>query len=129
MASEKIEIQRHYVMVSEREFWSYLSRECGEFVDFDLKPGFCARQRMFFYSAPHPPCLNVCSLDCFVNTILAVFVSQMTKQRFVSLRECGPLHNIYTHSSFSQRLEIPISQNVDQCLPTPIIQFAYIMFD
>ena len=41
-------------------------------------------------------CLNVCRLFCKHNTSC---VSQKTKQRFVSLGECGLL-SIYTHSTF-----------------------------
>ena len=52
-------------------------------------------------------CLNVCRLFCKHNTSC---VSQKTKQRFVSLGECGLL-SIYTHSTFffgsAWHLEIP----------------------
>ena len=88
------------------EFWSYLSREFGEFVDFDLKPGFCEAEAVllqlastFEYSALQS------GLFCKHNTSCVSVEPRETKQRFVSLGECGPLH---IHIPiFSVRLDIP----------------------
>ena len=88
------------------EFWSYLSREFGEFVDFDLKPGFCEAEAVLL--PPLHGCLNVCRPDCFVNTILAVCCPEDKTTLCFSWRVC-PLH-IYTFHFFSgsaRHSEIP----------------------
>ena len=96
------------------EFWSYLSREFGEFVDFDLKPGFCEAEAVLLPPRPRMfKCVHP-GLFCKHNTSC---VTQKTKQRFVSLGECVP-SSIYTHSTFFRnRLNIRRFPRTDWLLP------------